>query len=62
MGSIILREIKDWKKRREEHALTPSKLMSILRGIYPEEVAEDLFGELTKEKSGESDRTQEETP
>lgn len=48
MGSIILREIKDWRKRREEHALTPSKLMSILRGIYPEEVAEDLFEELTK--------------
>ena len=48
MGSIILREIKDWKKRREGHVLTPSKLMSILRDIYPEEVTEDLFEELTK--------------
>lgn len=57
-----MREIKDWKKRREGHVLTPSKLMSILRDIYPEEVTEDLFEELTKEKSGESDRTQEETP
>ena len=61
MGSIILREIKDWRKRREEHALTPSKLMSILRGIYPEEVAEDLFEELTKDESGKSDRAQEGT-
>jgi hypothetical protein len=61
MGSIILREIKDWRKRPEGHALTPSKLMSILRGIYPEEVAEDLFEELTKDESGESDRTQEGT-
>lgn len=42
--------------------MTPSKLMSILRDIYPEEVTEDLFEELTKEKSGESDRTQEKTP
>lgn len=62
MGSIILREIKDWRKRREEYALTPSKLMSILRGIYPEEVAEELFEELTKDESGESDRTQQRTP
>lgn len=57
-----MREIKDWRKRREEHALTPSKLMSILCGIYPEEVAEDLFRELTKDESGESDRTQEGAP
>lgn len=57
-----MREIKDWRKRREEHALTPSKLMSILRGIYPEEVAEELFEELTKDESGESDRTQQRTP
>ena len=48
MGSIILREIKDWRKRPKGHALTPSKLMSILRGIYPQEVAGDLFEELTK--------------
>ena len=57
-----MREIKDWRKRREEHALTPSKLMSILRGIYHEEVAEELFEELTKDESGESDRTQQRTP
>lgn len=33
---------------RETGTLSPEKLLSILRGIYPEEVAQELFREINE--------------
>lgn len=35
-------------KPRETGHLSPDKLLSILRGIYPEEVAQELFANINE--------------
>lgn len=35
-------------KPRETSTLSPDKLLSILRGIYPEEVAQELIREINE--------------
>lgn len=55
-----MHEIKDWKKKGRQNVLTPETLMRILKGIYPEDVAEELYEELSNE-SEQRDRTQERT-
>ena len=37
-------------KPRESRELPPEKLLEILRGIYPENIAQELFRDLTKVK------------
>lgn len=55
-------KIKDWRTRRTDKGskkLPPEKLISILKGIYPEDIAEELYLQLTdpkkKEKEGVKD-------
>lgn len=40
-------------KRRETERIPAGKLLSILRGIYPEETAQELFNTLQCPKRGE---------
>lgn len=35
-------------KPREHRTLSPEKLLSILRGIYPEETAQELFDHINE--------------
>lgn len=40
-----MREIKDWRKRKEQKE-PPELLLKILRNIYPKDVADELFEDL----------------
>lgn len=37
------------RRTRDKLNLTPEKLFSILRGMYPEEIAQEIFENLQKE-------------
>ena len=39
------------RRTRDKLNLTPEKLFSILRGMYPEEIAQEIFENLQKESN-----------
>lgn len=42
--------MRDYPPKREKRKLPPEKLYEILRGIYPKDVADELFTKLTGSK------------